>query len=106
MTMTARTRLGLRVAVAAVTLATALVATAPAAQANHTRCYHARVGTVQAVCATDLAFRTDCDTKAWSGWLYTGDRTYVAADYGDWVRVYSYKHNRWGCVQDGWFYLP
>ncbi len=96
-----RLRTGLRAAVASVVMATGFVAVtaAPAAAA----CSHARVGQVMSICAQDLALRRDCSGKAWMGWLYRDDRFRIDADYGDWVWGYSYKHNRYGCVQDGWF---
>lgn len=96
----ARLRKGLRAAVAASVFATALAVTAAPAQAA---CAHARVGQVMTICAQDLSLRANCDNKAWSGFLYRGDKFRVDADYGDWVWGYSYKHNRHGCVQDGWF---
>jgi hypothetical protein len=90
----------LRIAVAATVFAGALVVSAAPAQAA---CTNARVGQVMTICAQDLALRTDCGSKAWMGWLYRGDRFRIDADYGGWVWGYSYKHNRHGCVQDGWF---
>lgn len=96
----ARLRNGLRAAVAATVIATGIVVASPAAYAA---CSHARVGTTMTICAQDLALRDNCSNKAWMGWLYRGDRFRVDADYGDWVWGYSYKHNRHGCVQDGWF---
>jgi hypothetical protein len=96
----ARLRHGLRAAVAGTIFATALVVAAPPA---HAACSTARVGTVMTICAQDLSLRRDCNNKAWMGFLYRGDRFRVDIDYGDWVWGYSYKHNRHGCVQDGWF---
>jgi len=93
-------RNGLRTLVVGAVMMTGIVVAAPSAQAA---CIHARVGQTMTVCAQDLALRTNCDTKAWMGWLYRGDKFRVDADYGDWVWGYSYKHNRYGCVQDGWF---
>ena len=92
-------RNGLRAAVAGVMLASALFVAASPAQAA---CRDARIG-VMTVCAQDLSLRTDCYYKAWSGVLERGDKFRVDIDYGSWVYGYSYKHNRHGCVQDGWF---
>jgi hypothetical protein len=96
----AHLRNGLRAAVAGTVLAAALVVAAPSAYAA---CGNARVGQVMTICAQDLSLRTDCNEKAWMGFLYRGDRFRVDVDYGAWVYGYSYKHNRSGCVQDGWF---
>lgn len=92
-------RNGLRAAVAGTIFATALVVTAAPAQAA---CRDARIG-VMTICAQDLSLRTNCNDKAWMGFLYRGDKFRVDVDYGSWVYGYSYKHNRHGCVQDGWF---
>jgi hypothetical protein len=96
----AHLRTGLRAATAVAVFATALVAAASPAQAA---CSNARVGQVMTICAQDLSLRTDCTSKAWMGFLYRGDRFRVDVDYGSWVWGYSYRHNRHGCVQDGWF---
>ena len=86
--------------VAAVVFATPFVVAVEPAQAA---CVHARVGQVMTICAQDLSLRTNCTDKAWTGFLYRGDRFRVDADYGGWVWGWSYRHNRHGCVQDGWF---
>ncbi len=96
----ARLRKGLRAAVAGAVFTATIAVAAPPAQAA---CSHARVGQVMTICAQDLSLRRDCDSKAWTGFLYQGDRFRVDADYGDWVWGWSYRHNRHGCVQDGWF---
>ncbi|MGH3662986.1 MAG: hypothetical protein ACRDT8_12500 [Micromonosporaceae bacterium] len=92
----------------ALVLATALVAAAPAAQANHTRCAHAVVGARQAVCAETLSVRTE-PGGAWMGTLYQGQTFQVErlSPSGAWVYGFAYGNiNRHGWVQNGWFYAP
>jgi hypothetical protein len=93
------TRVAAATAGAALTGAALLTAAAPAQADNGTP------GQVEAVCANDLAVRSEAG-GAWFDYLYRGENflVYRISPSGQWVYGHAYGHvHADGWVQNGWF---